>query len=248
MFSFPILAAVFYSLKPVGQATILTFLCGQLLLPVGAVIKFAMVPPIDKNSVTSFAALVGCLVSARRSAAPVQKFGLAETFLIAAFLIGPLITAELNTDPIFVGGTLLPGGDLYEGLSSVENAFIFLIPFFLGRYFLRSASDVETIMRALVMAWLIYSMAILFEIRMSPQLQTWIYGYSQGLNIEVRGGGMRPRVFLGNGLLLTFYEMTAVVAAAALWRARIQDLQAKFRGRDGLPWHCIVNVPKSWDL
>ena len=123
------------------------------------------------------------------------RFGVWESCLIAAFVVGPLITAELNTDFIVVGGTLLPAADLYEGLSSVENAVIFLIPFFLGRHFLRSASDVETIMRALVVAWLIYSLPILFEIRMSPKLQMWFYGYSPFLNIEVRDGGMRPRVF-----------------------------------------------------
>ena len=55
---FPLLALIFYSTRPAGQATVLTFLSGQLLLPVGAAIKFQMVPPIDKNSVVSFAALV----------------------------------------------------------------------------------------------------------------------------------------------------------------------------------------------
>ena len=227
--TFPILALVLYSTKPVSQATILTFVCGHLLLPVGAVIKFEMIPPFDKNSIASFAALMGCLLSARRPSVGPQKFGLVE-ILIVAFLIGPFITAELNTDPVFVGGTLLPASDLYEALSSVENAFIFLIPFFLGRYFLRDASDIETILRTLVVAWLIYSLPILFEWRMSPQLHTWFYGYSQGLNTEVRGGGMRPRVFVGNGLLLTFYEMTAVVAAAALWKARIRVLNLSSTG------------------
>lgn len=106
--AFPILALVFYSTKPVSLATILTFLCAQLLLPVGAVIKFEMIPPIDKNSVASFAALMGCLLSARRPSVGPQKFGLVE-ILIAAFLIGPFITAQLNTDPLFVGGNNVTG-------------------------------------------------------------------------------------------------------------------------------------------
>lgn len=227
--TFPVLALVLYANKPVGQATILTFLCAQLLLPVGAVIKFEMVPPIDKNSVASFAALIGCLFSTRRTSVGPQKFGLVE-ILIAVFLVGPFITAELNTDTLFVGGVILPGGDLYEALSSVENAFIFLIPFLLGRYFLRDPPDTETILRTLVAAWLIYSLPILFEWRMSPQLHTWVYGYSQGLNTEVRDGGMRPRVFVGNGLLLSFYEMTSVVAAVALWKARIKILNFSAAG------------------
>ena len=221
--TFPILALVLYQTRPVSEATILTFVCAHLLLPVGAVIKFEMIPPFDKNSIASFCALIGCLLSARRPSTSSQGFGLVE-ILIVAFIFGPFITGELNTDPVFVGGAILPGADLYEALSSLENAAVFLIPFLLGRYFLREALDIETILRTLVVAWLIYSLPILFEWRMSPQLHTWLYGYSQGLNTEVRDGGMRPRVFVGNGLLLTFYEMTAVVAAAALWKARVRIL------------------------
>ena len=219
--SFPILALALYQTKPIGEATILTFLCAQLLLPVGTAIKFEMIPPFDKNTIASFSALAGCLLSARRPLAGSQTFGLVE-ILIVAVLFGPFVTSMLNTDPVFTGATVLPGGGLYESLSSTGNAFIFLIPFMLGRYFLRDASDTEAILRTLVAAWLIYSLPILFEWRMSPQLHTWFYGYSQGLNTEVRDGGMRPRVFLGNGLLLTFYEMTAAVAAAALWRTKLR--------------------------
>src|ERR1035437_5379136 len=124
--TFPILALALYQTKPVGEATILTFLCAQLLLPVGAVIKIEMIPPFDKNTIASFCALAGCLLSARRPLVGPQKFGLVE-ILIAAFLFGPLITGMLNTDPVFAGGTVRPASDLYESLSSMESAFILLI-------------------------------------------------------------------------------------------------------------------------
>ena len=55
-------------------------------------------------------------------------------------VIGPFITSELNGDIIYVGGnTILPGVGHYEALSAVVNQFIFLLPFFLGRQFLRNA-------------------------------------------------------------------------------------------------------------
>ena len=62
---------------------------------------------------------------------------------------------------------------------------------------------------------------MLFEIRMSPQLHFWIYGYYPTDFIqEMRDGGFRPMVFLGHGLAVAFFTMTATVASAALWRSR----------------------------
>ena len=58
---------------------------------------------------------------------------------------------------------------------------------------------------------------------MSPQLHTWIYGYFPSIfSQQMRDGGFRPVVFLGHGLLVSFFAMTTTVAAAALWRTRTQ--------------------------
>jgi len=102
-----------------------------------------------------------------------------------------------------------------------------MTPFFLGRQMMRRPEDSIDIMRALVLVGLIYSLPMLFEIRMSPQLNTWIYGYLPKASFaqEARGGGFRPVVFVGHGLLLAFFTMTTVVAAATLSRLRIRVWQ-----------------------
>ena len=82
-------------------------------------------------------------------------------------------------------------------------------------------------MRVLVVAGLIYSLPMLFEVRMIPQLHNWIYGYFPSDFLQqVREGGFRPVVFMGHGLLAVFFMMTCAVAAAALWRTdtRVQRL------------------------
>ena len=38
-------------------------------------------------------------------------------------------------------------------------------------------ADSEEILRVLIIAGLVYSVPMLFEIRLSPQLHNWIYGY-----------------------------------------------------------------------
>lgn len=219
LLSWPLVALWLYSARPVSQATLWTILGAQMLLPVGAMIKFDMIPGFDRNSIANLAALIGCVLVGRRVLRFGSRFGLTEV-LILMFLIGPFITSELNGDPISVGGgNVLPGIGHYDALSASVFQLIFVLPFFLGRQLFRNSADNEEILRVLVIAWLLYTLLILVEIRMSPQLHNWVYGYhASTLATEVRDDGFRPRVFMGNGLFLAFFGMTAVVAAAALWR------------------------------
>ena len=214
----PFVALYLYAKLPLGQATLWTILAGYLLLPVGAEIKFQMVPAFNKQSIPNLAALIGCVLYARRLPKFFRGFGLAEV-LILLILIGPFITSMLNNDPIRIGETVLPGVGPYDAGSQTIAEFIFILPFFLGRQFLRSGKDNTDALRVMVIAGLAYSLLILIEVRMSPQLRTWLYGQVSGANAqEFRDGGFRPVVFLTNGLLVAFFAMTTTVAAAALWR------------------------------
>lgn len=215
----PIATIYLYRTRPVGQATILTILAGQLLLPVGASIKVEGIPTFDKNSIPNLAAL-GCVIMAGRPPRFWYGFGSTEILLLM-LLIGPFITSELNTDTILRGGVTLLGATQYDAASSVVNQFLFWIPFFLGRQLLRGSAHNEEILRILAISGLLYSLPMLFEIRMSPQLHTWFYGYfPNDFGQQIRGGGYRPVVFLGHGLIVAFFAMTTAVAAAALWRTR----------------------------
>jgi len=204
----------------VNPATIWTILGAYLLLPSGAGIKIAAgIPQLDKISIPALAALAGSFYFSRRPLRFWNGFGLTEVLLLM-FLIGPLVTSELNTDPVISGSVVLPGVGVYDGLSALASQLLFLLPFFLGRQLFRNSSDIEDIFRALVIAGLIYSLPMLFESRMSPQLHRWVYGYSPSFIFMMRYGGWRPSVFLQNGLIAAFFMMTTTVAAAAFWRTR----------------------------
>jgi hypothetical protein len=214
----PIVALYLYSRRPISQATLWTILGAFLLLPVGTVIKFEHIPGFDKQSIPNLAALICCSLFAGRLPKLFRGFGLAEV-LILVLLIGPLITSLLNTDPIQIGDTFLPGVGPYDALSAAVAEFIFILPFFLGRQFLQRPEDNADILRMMTIAGLAYSLPMLFEVRMSPQLHTWIYGYFPSSFVQqMREGGFRPAVFLGHGLAVAFFAMTTTVAAAALWR------------------------------
>jgi hypothetical protein len=224
----PMVAVHLYSRLPIGRATLWTILGGFLLLPVGAVIKFDHVPGFDKDSIPNLSALIGCALNARRLPKFAWGFGLPE-FLILLSFVGPFVTSVLNTDPIRVGEIVLPGIGAYEALAVAVTQLIFVLPFFLGRQFLRSSDDNVEILLVMTIAGLAYSLLMLFEVRMSPQLHTWIYGYAPSAMITaIRDGGFRPVVFLPNGLWVAFFATTAVVSACALWRTknRIGRLQS----------------------
>ena len=229
LLSWPVVALFLYKTRPIAHATLWTILGAYLLLPVGAVIKFKMIPGFDKDSIPSLAALFGCVIISGRSKRFFYGFGLAE-MLIVTLLICPFVTCQLNDDPIRVGRLVLPGLDSYEAGSAVIAQAIVLIPFFLGRQILRNRTDTEEILRVLVIAGLIYSLPTLFEIRFSPQLHTWVYGYFPqefGFAQEVRGGGFRAVVFMGHGLLVSFFFCTTALAAAAFWRTNTQVIRMR---------------------
>jgi hypothetical protein len=109
----------------------------------------------------------------------------------------------------------------YDGLSAAVGQILFVAPFVLGWQLFKNSDDIEEILRIQVIAGLLYTLPMLFEIRMSPVLHQWLYGYSSfGFVTGMRYGGFRPSVFLENGLVTAFFLMTTAVAATAFWRTR----------------------------
>lgn len=220
--SWPIVAGILYKVAPVSLATIWTILAAFLLLPAQVAIKFQMIPALDKTSIPNLCALIGCVLLAQRQNRLRSRSWLAG-FCMFIYVMGPVLTSVLNNDTVVIGDRVLPGVGSYDGISAGLSQLIAIFPFFIGRRLLRSSADIEAILGALVLAGLFYSIPTLFEIRMSPQLSTWIYGYfPSSFATEMRYGGYRPVVFLNNGLVLAFFLMTSFLASIAMWRAKVK--------------------------
>ncbi len=215
----PMIGIVLFQTRPLVPAILWTVLGGYLLLPVGTEFNFPMIPAFDKSSIPSLTALAGCMLIAGRPLRPAYGLGAPEVLLLA-MIVGPVVTSQLNTDALVYGDNVLPGVGTYDALSSIASQFLFLLPFLLGRQFLRGAPENVEILRVLVIAGLLYSLPMLLEVRLSPQLHKWAYGYFPHSWVQqIREGGFRPVVFLGHGLLVAFFIMTTAVAAAAYWRS-----------------------------
>ncbi len=162
--AWPLVSILLYSRRPLSQATLWTVLAAQMLLPVGAVIKFQMIPQFDKETIPCLCILAGCMIVTGRRLKLFHESRV-PNLLIVMFLIAPLITSQLNGDLLMYGDRIVPGVGWYDAISAFELNFIALIPFLVGRQFLRHELVCREIMVILVLAGLVYSLPLLFEIR-----------------------------------------------------------------------------------
>ena len=248
LLSWPIVAACLFAFQPLTRAILCTALGAQLLLPVGTGIKIPIIPQLDKATIANLCILLGCVLSSRK-AGSLRKFGAVE-MLMLMFVLGPFITSGLNSDPIILPAIALSGVGIYDAGSASALAFFLLIPFFIGRQFLSGSQDIVQILRAIAIAMTAYSIPLLFEVRFSPQLHNWVYGYFPSDFIQaVRDGGYRPMVFMGHGLIAAHFVLLGFLAATALWRTRVTVMNISPRLLSGylaaILFFCKTLVPPS---
>jgi len=95
------------------------------------------------------------------------------------------------------------------------------VPYLLGRAYFGDLGSLRDFAKALVVAGAAYVPLCLFEIRMSPNLHNWLYGFGTFQFLQaVRGGGYRPTVFMVHGLMLALFMVSATLVAYWMWRTR----------------------------
>jgi len=218
----PLFAIYLYRTKSTQVATLWTIIGGFMLLPVKTSIDLPMIPSIGKESLPVISSLIGVLWVKNQKIYFTKNMGKLK-FLVLLLIIVPFISATLNADVFHVGGQFFKGLNLYDGLASMVNQTIPIMAFFIGKRFFRTYQHQLLMFKFLSLACLVYSVPILFEIRMSPQLHAWIYGYfPHSFGQQIRFGGFRPVVFMGHGLLVSFFVAIVLITSVALWRTNIK--------------------------
>lgn len=213
----PLVAIRLYQTKTIQVATLWTILGGFMILPVRTEVDLPLIPALGKHSIPVLSSLIGCWFVKHQRISFFANKGVLKWLVFLIFVV-PFITTELNGDAIVSAGKFLPGLTHHDALSAVVRQILFFAPFFIGRRFFRTYEDQFLMFKTLVIAGLIYSLPMLFEIRMSPQLHTWIYGYfPHSFGQQMRQGGFRPVVFMGHGLLVAFYTGLVLSSAVVLW-------------------------------
>jgi hypothetical protein len=214
---------VMCSRLPAPLAVSISIVGAGALLPNALAFDFPGVPPLDRDAIAAIASFAGCvLMHPRYMRARPPGSGI-EVFTIAIALAA-FCTALTNRDPVHLSSIRMPPLSLYDGISMTAAAVItFGIPLYLGRALFRTPRDLAVLLGVLAIGGLMYSVPVLWEIRMSPGLHEFVYGFKAEDFAQAKRGGLwgwRPMVFVGHGLSLAMLLGACGVAAAGLWRAR----------------------------
>ena len=213
---------------PLEHAAILSLLGGYMLLPSGMRVDVPFLPPLDKMSITAIATLLLCWMKGPSMRHPRQSFFI--YFFGAAFLVSPIFTSLGNSYELITAKGSIPGFYPLDGVKYAGRNLLLLAPFHIGSRFLSSDSARALLLKYLPAAALVYSLPMLFELRMAPQLHTWVYGYFPGdaFSQQIRGTGYRPVVFFEHGLALALFVALTFVASLVLVRmkARVFSIPA----------------------
>ena len=205
---------------PVRKAIIWSILASFLLLPVGTGFDAPGIPTMDKTLIPNLSVLAWSVIFARRKIIIIPRSKILVGFMLL-YVLSPFFTMLNNQQLLRLSVSSLPGMTFYDGVSILVSQIIEIIPFMIGYSLFKTERDLRDILKALVMAALAYSILILWEVRMSPQLHAQLYGFSPSdFMQQVRGEGFRATVFLGHGLTVAIFVGMATVAAVGMWRDR----------------------------
>lgn len=212
----------------IQYAIFLSTALAPLLLPAGFMIDGPLIPPMDRSALTSVAIMF--MLYRKKEKNPIFKSGVWNSFFIA-YLLAVTTSTLLNQDPIETNGMFLRNSTPYDVLSNIITFMLAFMPFFFGRNFFNNPQDTESMFKTLATLAVIYSIPMLYELKMSPQLHNMFYGYYPSDFIQqVRGDGFRAVVFVGHGLALAFWFVISTIAAIALYKAKAKFNVSKLSG------------------
>jgi hypothetical protein len=199
----PFVLFLFAVLKP-RHALLAAYLAGWMFLPMHS-IDLKGLPPLSKVSATSYAALLGVILfDVNRLATFRPKW---FDLPIALWCLAPLFASLTN------------GLGWYDGLAAVLHELVMWgIAYVLGRVYFNDWESIRELAVGVFIGGLIYVPLCLLEIRISPQLHHWVYGYHQhSFGQQKRLGGFRPMVFMQHGIACAMWMTTTSIIGVWLW-------------------------------
>lgn len=197
-----------FILLPARQAVLAAFVGAWLFLPMA---RYPLVglPDFTKTLATTLGVGLGVLLFDASRLTRLRFHTLDLPILV--FCLSPFVTSSIN-----------PGLGPYDGLSAVVDQIVtWGLPYLFGRIYFSDPAGLRALALAIVAGGLIYVPLALFEIRMSPQLHQWLYGWHQHDWSQVkRFGGFRPTVFMAHGLMVATWFAAATLLAWWLWTTR----------------------------
>ena len=216
LIAWPFFSLFLYKRYDVFIATSVTVIAGFMFLPVRTFVDLPALPPFGKQEVIALSCLLGSIVTQQK----VFFLGVHTTqrILIGLILVFPIINVLFNSEPMFNGELWVKGLSLYDAFQQVVIQYLIISIFLVGMNAVKSAHDLRRLFVLLTVAGMLYVPLVLLEIRLSPQLHTWLYGFfPSGFDQQFRYGGFRSAAFIGHGLLVSTFLLVCCAAAYSLF-------------------------------
>jgi len=233
--------------KAPDVALILLFLVPYLVLPPTITLNLGITSSLDKYLIPSLTALF--IMRGRYGAIYFLPESFSTRVLILMLVLSPCLTFLYNRDPIFLPAQIIPGLSIKDAINMELFNFCWIyVPFLLGFAWLKSPESHQKLLAIVSVAGLTYSIPMLWEVRMSPQLNTKLYGFfPSGFEQQMRAGGFRPVVFLEHGLRVAVFFAMSIMATMAIYKTVDKDKKPTTKGRLKLVYMFVVMfLCKTW--
>jgi hypothetical protein len=206
LFGFIPVGLLSFAFLPARRAVAAIWVLGWVFLPPNAKFGLPGLPDYTKFDAILLTSLIGSLIFDGKT---FFKFRPAWYDLPAlAVLLLPFASSMTN------------GLGINDGLSSVYGAFILWVgPYLLGRLYFADLQGMKELSLWIVAGCIICIPLCLIEMRLSPQLNNWLYGYHQVSRFDQtrRYGGWRPMLFMQHGLMVGLWMSVGTLIATVLW-------------------------------
>jgi hypothetical protein len=187
---------------PPRRAVITAFMGGWLFLP-AATFQLPGIPDYSKMAATCAGILLAALIFDTDTLLSFRPHWFDIPMLVLCFCPFGTNAAE--------------NIDMWDSFSwSVNQIITWGMPYFIGRVYFTDAEACRELAIGFFISGLVYIPICLFEIRMSPQLSKFLYGFDTGYSGQ-RLGGWRPTGLMASGLMLGMWMTAASLCGVWLW-------------------------------
>lgn len=190
-------------MKSPKKASLQCFIIAWLFLP-NAEYAISGLPEYNKISATCYGIVISACIFDRNNLLKWRPKMIDCPIIL--FCFSPLFSSISN------------GLGPYDGFScSLSQTVTWGLPYLIGRFYFCDSKSILKLIEYIVIGGLLYVPLCLIEVRFSPQLHHWVYGYHVAdFGQSMRYGGFRPTVFMEHGLMVGMWMATAFMCALVL--------------------------------
>lgn len=210
----PLLCMALFIWFPRHRAAILCFLLAVLYLPSATGVVIVGMPALTRKTMAGLGIVIAAFVLNRKPWAEGRSDRVAKGAL-ALILLSDVLRVVANRDAIVYPNRLIPPLEYHAIVTfMIEDALLLGVPFFLGLAIGGSLERCKELIEVWLKVGLVYMILALIEVRFSPQVHRWVYGYFQHTFLQMmRGDGFRPLVFMEHGLELALFTAACLLLA-----------------------------------